>query len=300
MGRTHLAVLDSLAADRPVVVTAVADVDDAAVESHLAPGRRGWTAPLELIAEADVDAAVVATPDVTHAELVHACLDRALPVLCEKPLTTSSRDGAAIVEHERRAGGRLVQVGFMRRYDPAFAAVATAVRAGRVGAPAVVHTVHRNPVQAYAFEPSVLVRNSASHDVDLVRWITREEVAEVSVDEAPGAGPGFAALLLRLRTSGGVVSTSELVYGPGCGYVVALEVTGSTGGAGTPAEQSADWTRRFDVAYRRQLLTWVDAGRAGVPDPHGATAADGLAVSRVLEAADEAWTTGRTVRLERQ
>lgn len=300
MGRTHLAGLESLAVERPVAVTAVADVDDAAVESHAGPGRRGWTAPLELLAEADVDAVVVATPDPTHATLVHACLDQGLPVLCEKPLTTSSGDGAAVVEHERRAGGGLVQVGFMRRYDPAFAAVATAVHEGRVGAPAVVRTVHRNPVQAYAFEPSVLVVNSASHDVDLVRWVTGEEVAEVSVDEAPGAEPGFAALLLRLRTSGGVVSTSELVYGPGCGYVVGLEVTGNAGGVATPAEPSADWTRRFDEAYRRQLRAWVDAVRAGAPDPRGARAADGLAVSRVLEAAEHAWTTGRTVQLERR
>lgn len=298
MGRTHLSVLDALGAGRPVAVTAVADVDDAAVEAHLADGRRGWTAPLDLLAEADVDAVVVATPDASHAELVRACLERGLPVLCEKPLTTSAQDSAALVELERRGGRRLVQVGFMRRYDPAFAAVADAVHAGAVGTVAVVRTVHRNPVQAYAFQPSVLVRNSASHDVDLVRWVTGEEVVEVAVDEARAAGDGFAALLLRTRTSGGTVTTSELVYGPGCGYVVGLEVTGGRGGAATPVERTGDWTGRFDEAYRRQLAGWVAAVRAGRPDPRGATAADGLAVSRVLEAADEAWTTGRSVRLE--
>ncbi len=301
MGRTHLAVLDALAAERPVAVTAVADVDGAAVEAHLAAGRRGWTAPVDLVAEADVDAVVVASPDASHAELVRACLDRGLPVLCEKPLTTSVQDSAALVELERSRGRRLVQVGFMRRYDPAFAAVADAVHAGAagtVGTVAVVRTVHRNPVEAYAFEPSVLVRNSASHDVDLVRWVTGEEVVEVAVDATRRAGDDFAALLLRMRTSGGTVTTSELVYGPGCGYVVGLEVTGARGGAATPGERSADWTRRFDEAYRRQLTGWVDAVRAGGPDPRGASATDGLAVSRVLEAADEAWTTGRTVRLE--
>ncbi|GAB3591134.1 Gfo/Idh/MocA family oxidoreductase [Angustibacter peucedani] len=298
MGRTHLAGLLALGVDQPLEVSAVADVDDAAVDAHLAPGRRGWTTPLELVAEADVDAVVVAAPDAAHAELVHACLDRALPVLCEKPLTTSVAASAAVVEHELRTGRQLVQVGFMRRYDPAFAAVADAVHAGEVGPPAVVRTVHRNPVEAYAFEPSVLVRNSASHDVDLLRWVTGDEVVEVGVDEARDAGPGFAAFLLRTRTSGGTVTSTELVYGPGCGYVVGLEVTGLDGAVATPAERSPDWTRRFDDAYRRQLAGWVEGLRSGRPDPRGATAADGLAVSRVLDAADEAWTTGRTVRLE--
>ncbi|GAB3677037.1 Gfo/Idh/MocA family protein [Angustibacter aerolatus] len=287
MGRAHAQVLQALPG---VAVTAVADVSDAAVAAVVErTGAVGTGDGLQLAAGADVDALVVASPDATHAALVRAALDRDLPVLCEKPLTTSVADSAALVELE--SGRGLVQVGFMRRHDPAFAAVADAVHAGRVGAPSVLRTVHRNPVSAYAFEPSVLWRNSASHDVDLVRWTTGCDVVEVSCEPAPD-GPDFAAVLLRLRTTSGAVSVSELSYGAHQDYEVGLEVSGAGGVVGTPLERSPDWTHRFDEAYRRQLVAWVDAVRAGRTDPRAATAADGLAVTVVLEAADASWRAG--------
>jgi myo-inositol 2-dehydrogenase / D-chiro-inositol 1-dehydrogenase len=293
MGRTHLAALRSL----PVSVAAVADVQEAAVADAVsATGARGWTDGLELLSQADLDGVIVASPDPSHAALVSACLDRGLPVLCEKPLTTSVADSAALVERESRAGRRLVQVGFMRRYDPAFADVAHAVHEGRVGAPALVRTVHRNPVSAYAFEPSTLTENSASHDVDLLRWVTGHDVTEVSCSSAAGADATFAAMLLRASTSGGVVASTELVYGPASGYDVGLEVVGRGGVVATPpAATGGDWTDRFDEAYLRQARAWVRSVASGRPDPDGASAVDGLAVSCVLEAAERSRRAGGAV-----
>jgi myo-inositol 2-dehydrogenase/D-chiro-inositol 1-dehydrogenase len=295
MGRTHLQALRALG---PAVrVVAVADVDGSAVARAVeGTDAHGGTEGLELVGRSDVDAVVVASPDPTHAALVEACLQRGLPVLCEKPLTTSVADSAALVEREASGGRRLVQVGFMRRYDPAFADVAHAVHGGRVGAPAVVRTVHRNPVHAYAFEPSTLTENSASHDVDLLRWVTGDDVAEVSCHSAPGADERFTALLLQARTTRGVLACTELVYGPACGYDVGLEVVGRDGVAGTPPTATGgDWTDRFDEAYLRQVRAWVRSVAEGHPDPDGATALDGLAVSCVLEAAERSRREGGTV-----
>jgi myo-inositol 2-dehydrogenase/D-chiro-inositol 1-dehydrogenase len=295
MGRTHLEALSALGPAARVV--AVADVDESAVARAVeGTDVRGGTDGFELVGHGDLDAVVVASPDATHAGLVHACLDRGLPVLCEKPLTTSVADSATLVEREASLGRRLVQVGFMRRYDPAFAEVAHTVLGGKVGAPAVVRTVHRNPVHAYAFEPSTLTTNSASHDVDLLRWVTGEDVAQVSCWSAPGADERFAAMLLRARTAGGVVASTELVYGPACGYDVGLEVVGRDGIAATPATATGgDWTDRFDEAYLRQVRAWVRSVAEGRPDPDGATALDGLAVSCVLEAAERSRREGGTV-----
>jgi myo-inositol 2-dehydrogenase / D-chiro-inositol 1-dehydrogenase len=294
MGRTHLAALRSL--NGAVSVDAVADVDSAAVAAAVeGTGARGWTDGLDLLAHADLDGVVVASPDATHAALVSACLDRGLSVLCEKPLTTSVADSASLVEREASLGRRLVQVGFMRRYDPAFADVAHAVLDGRVGAPAIVRTVHRNPVSAYAFEPSTLTENSASHDVDLVRWVTGHDVTEVSCSQAV-ADATFAAMLLRTSTSGGVVTSTELVYGPGFAYDVGLEVVGREGVVGTPPTATGgDWTERFDEAYLRQDRAWVRSVASARPDPDGASALDGLAVSCVLEAAERSRRAGGAV-----
>ncbi|GMA88120.1 hypothetical protein GCM10025868_33700 [Angustibacter aerolatus] len=108
MGRAHAQVLQALPG---VAVTAVADVSDAAVAAVVErTGAVGTGDGLQAAAGADVDALVVASPDATHAALVRAALDRDLPVLCEKPLTTSVADSAALVEPgvgARPGAGRL-------------------------------------------------------------------------------------------------------------------------------------------------------------------------------------------------
>ena len=292
MGRTHLRVLRSLAG---VEVVAVADVVPGALVG--AGPASTYDDPLALVRDADVDALLVASSDATHAELVLACLDRGLPVLCEKPLTTSVDDTLAILAAESARGRRLVQVGFMRRFDPAFVAVHDVVRAGAVGAPAVVHTVHRNPVSSYAFTPAVLVTNSASHDVDLVRWITGDEIAVVSAAVAPAPDERFASVLLRLTTTGGVLASTELTYGPGCAYDVRCEVVGRTGSVATPPDEGGDgaWVHRFDEAYRRQDAAWVASVHG---DPVGAGVLDGLANALVLAAAGRSLATGQPVTLD--
>ncbi|MEO7744914.1 MAG: Gfo/Idh/MocA family oxidoreductase [Actinomycetota bacterium] len=289
MGRAHLRVLRSLAG---VEVVAVADVAPGALVG-VGPATT-YDDPLALVGSADVDAVLVASSDATHAELVLACLERGLPVLCEKPLTTSVRDTMAILAAESVSGRRLVQVGFMRRFDPAFAAVHDAVRAGAVGAPAVIHTVHRNPVSSYPFTPAVLVTSSASHDVDLVRWITGEEIALVSATPAPAPDVRFASVLLRLTTTGGVLASTELTYGPSCAYDVRCEVVGRTGSVATPPDEGGDgaWVHRFDEAYRRQDAAWVASVRG---DPVGAGVLDGLANAVVLAGAEQSLATGQPV-----
>ncbi len=296
MGRTHVAVLTGMAG---VAVTAVSDVDPTALAAVAdATGAVADDDPLRLVRTADVDALLIASPDATHAALLHAGLDRGLPVLCEKPLTTSVDDGLAVLERERAAGRRLVQVGFMRRFDPAFASVHDAVASGRTGRPALVHTVHRNPVSSYAFSPAVLVLNSASHDVDLVRWYTGEEIAQVTATAAPGADATAATVLLRMVTTSGALASTELTYGQACGYDVRAEVVGPDGVAATlPGDQDGDWVDRFADAYRAQDLAWTSALRSGADLP-GASTLDALAGSAVLEAAGRSFESGRTVAVD--
>ena len=87
-----------------------------------------------LIASPDVDAVVICSPDFTHAELVLACLEAEKPVMCEKPLALTIAESAALVDAEVTLGRRLVQVGFMRRYDTSLSALRDALRGGELGA----------------------------------------------------------------------------------------------------------------------------------------------------------------------
>ncbi len=134
MGRTHLRLLRAMPG---VSVVAVADVAPAALRA--AGPVTTYDDPLALVGEAQVDAVLVASSDAAHAAVLLACLAKELPVLCEKPLTTTVVDAQRVVDREVAIGRRLVQVGFMRRFDPAFRAVRDAVQDGAVGRPAVVH-----------------------------------------------------------------------------------------------------------------------------------------------------------------
>jgi predicted dehydrogenase len=108
-------------------VIAVAD-PSATVRAHL-EGR--WqvavaATPQELF-EKKLDAVLVATPDALHARLIIAALDRGLHVFTEKPLCYAIEDADAVIA-ARDEAKRVVQVGYMKRFDPAYEALASMVR----------------------------------------------------------------------------------------------------------------------------------------------------------------------------
>jgi predicted dehydrogenase len=72
----------------------------------------------ELLETTDLDAVLIASPNGAHADQVLEALDAGLHVLVEKPLCLSVEDAERIVAARDRAG-RVVQVGYMKRYDPA-------------------------------------------------------------------------------------------------------------------------------------------------------------------------------------
>jgi predicted dehydrogenase len=75
--------------------------------------------PMALLEDASVDAIVVCSPAGTHADVTVAALDAGLHVLVEKPMCITLADADRIVAARDRAG-RIVQVGTMKRFDPAF------------------------------------------------------------------------------------------------------------------------------------------------------------------------------------
>src|SRR5271165_248944 len=75
----------------------------------------------DMLQNKDIRSVLIATPDKFHASAVRACAAGGKDILCEKPLATNLADAHAALEAVSRAGVRL-QVGFMRRYDPAYAA----------------------------------------------------------------------------------------------------------------------------------------------------------------------------------
>ena len=151
MGAFHVDLLST--AVKGVTITVVNDFVQAKADDVAARiGARVVADPIAAINDPEVDAVLLATPGSTHAEQVNACLDAGKPVLCEKPLTTDIASSDAIVEKEKALGKQLIQVGFMRRFDPEYAALKQLIVSGGLGNPLMVHCTHRNPSGAGALQ----------------------------------------------------------------------------------------------------------------------------------------------------
>jgi myo-inositol 2-dehydrogenase/D-chiro-inositol 1-dehydrogenase len=252
---------------------------------------------LELIASPEVDAVVVASSPETHEPLVRACLEAGKPVLCEKPLATSAEAGRRLVEAEAATGRRLIDVGFMRRYDDCYRDLKRRLDAGEIGDPLLVHCVHRNADIPDSFDQRLAITDSVVHEVDVARWLLGDEIAAVSVitGRATRHAPDGVRdpQIVLLETRGGVVVEVESFLRARYGYDVRCEVVGETGTLAlpVPATIARGFEDRFGQAYRDELEEWVSGA------PGGASASDGYAASVVTEACVRAAETGVRVEL---
>ena len=146
----------------------------------------------ELIASGAVDAVLVASWGPTHEEYVLAAIKAGKPVFCEKPLATTKDACLRIMDAEMARGRRLVQVGFMRRYDAGYQALKAALNEGTIGTPLLMHCAHRNrSAPPYGFTTEAMIADSAVHEIDL-DWLN-------AVAAQTSTGP---RLLGRLRSRG--------------------------------------------------------------------------------------------------
>ena len=122
MGADHVARITSKIAGARVAVVNDYVTEKAEQIAAKIPGCRAISDPLDAIADPDVDAVVLATPGPTHEKQLLACLEHGKPVMCEKPLTTDVATSLEVVKREAELGKRLIQVGFMRRFDHEYAA----------------------------------------------------------------------------------------------------------------------------------------------------------------------------------
>ena len=103
------------------------------------------------------------------------------PVFCEKPPATTAEDCLRIVEAERAHGRRLVQVGFMRRFDPGYRQMREVLSTGSPGAPLIVHCAHRNPAVPESYHSAMAAQDTAVHETDVLRWLLDDEIVSAQV-----------------------------------------------------------------------------------------------------------------------
>ena len=312
MGSSHIQMLaDWVPAAR---VVAVYDADEARAKDVAAGvGAEASASGVALIASSDVDAVLIAAPDPLHEELALTCLEAGKPTLCEKPLATTLEGSRRVVQAEVDLGRRLIQVGFMRRFDPAYLELRSAVQDGAVGDVRAMHCLHRN-AQAHptATSDGVLV-NSMIHEFDSVPWLLDDPLAAVTV-YAPQVPDGQIndIQVAVLETVGGAVVTVEVFVNARYGYDIHTEVVGTDGTTSLTSPYgistrrngsdgrvvSSDFVARFVDAYRIELAAWVAAVLGG--EPGGPSAWDGHLANLAAFAGVESLHGGGRVEIARE
>jgi myo-inositol 2-dehydrogenase / D-chiro-inositol 1-dehydrogenase len=286
----------------------ICDADQSRAKSVAdATGAKSVTGdPLAVINDASVDAVVIAAPDQFHAPLTLACIAAGKPVLCEKPLSQDSKECLAVLAAEEKRGKRLVQIGFMRRFDPSYTEIKSLLTRGDLGKALMFHCFHRNVSPAYDFRAEMAICNSAPHEFDVARWMLDTDYKSISVHR-PSAGGATAPVFMVLETVAGQLVNIEVNISATYGYDVRGELVGEKGTAFLRAPvhadinlglkqintYPADWRPRFVDAYRQQNRAWVKSINTGVPNL-GASAWDGYCSTVVAEAGVEALNTGKT------
>ena len=280
---------------------------------------KAYADPLAMIDDAAVDAIVIVTPTHTHRELVIAAAGRGKPIFCEKPPALALGE-IADMKAAITQSGVFFQMGFMRRFDPGYAAAKKQIDAGRIGMPLVFKATSRDP-----FRPSLEYANPASsggmlidmgiHDFDLARWFMGDVKtvaaigATIAYPELESVGDIDNAIASLTFTSGklGVVDlTRSGIYGYDIsteilglegtiriGYLRETPITVMTKAHGVSHDTVPYFMERFRDAYTNQLQNFAQNVLQQREPP--ITIDDGMEALRIGVAATRARESGSPV-----
>jgi myo-inositol 2-dehydrogenase/D-chiro-inositol 1-dehydrogenase len=266
------------------------------------------TDPEELAKSPEIDALLIASPDQFHASQIRLALKYKKPTLCEKPLASTLEDARAITkeidEAEAAVGKKLINIGFMRRFDPGFVKVKTEVESGKYGKPLYVRVVSRNHFSPGTTSEGILI-NSAVHDFDIYRWMFNSEWESVQpfhprhTDQAPEDVKDPLIFIATMKN--GIILMANASANGAAGYDTRAEVVCETGSieigpfgdvavrtldnyeANHGGKMEINWMKKFEQAYINELQAWADELETGVVNNNFATHKDALIANETAQ-----------------
>lgn len=194
-----------------------------------------------MLAEADLDAVLIATPSKLHAAMVQAALERDLHVFCEKPLTLDPNDAERLAATARERG-LVTQVGYHNRFVATFAEVKALLEAGAIGEVTHVFGEAYGPVvlkakgktwRSQRDQGGGCLYDYAAHVINLINWYLGEPV---------GVGGTALPRVFSRETDDGAFSTLHFPEGK-------------------TAQVSVDWSDESQRKMTTRINVWGTAGR---------------------------------------
>jgi myo-inositol 2-dehydrogenase/D-chiro-inositol 1-dehydrogenase/scyllo-inositol 2-dehydrogenase (NAD+) len=307
-------------------LTAVVDQDQNARETLASRYGAAAFAALEDALDAnDFDAVVITTPTPTHEPLAVLAAKNNKHIFCEKPMALTL-DECDAMKHAAQLAGVVLQLGFMRRFDPEFVAAFTRIEAGEIGKPMVLKSLTHGPGLPPPWARDLATSNGMmaevnSHDWDTLRWLAGSNYQRVyaEVSNFKGAERGvttehfYDCAIAQIRFESGALGTFSGVCPCEYGYDARVEIIGERGilqigdirgqavvvctnrdqGVVTPIYRT--WPERFAEAYIAEMRHFAECIRTGAQPRVGPD--DGRwAVAGVL-AATRSFLEGRPVEL---
>ena len=281
-----------------------------------------YTDVAELIANPDIEAVIIASPARFHSDLAVEAARAGKAVFCEKPMALTLDDARRVTEAARQAGV-VLQVGFNRRWDRAFADAHAAILAGKIGRPQLLRSLTRDPGPMTAdparIPPWTIFFETLIHDFDTLLWLNHGAratevyaIADALIKPEAKAGGLLDTAVVTIRFDNGAMAVAEASFSALYGYDIRGEVFGSAGML-TMGEVRKSSLRLFDAqgvssdtwrmdtaefidAYTAEFAGFVQSVRTGVvsgPGGEDACAALEIALACVASVKD-----GRPVSLQ--
>ena len=247
-----------------------------------------YTSLEEALTQCDFDAVVITTPTPTHKDLSTLAARAGKHVFLEKPMALNLSECDQIIGETQRNHVYL-QLGFMRRFDPEFAAAAQRIRAGEIGRPMMIKSLTHGPGLPPIWARDLSTSNGMlaevnSHDWDTLRWLMGSDLERVYTEIANIKGKKldvetenfYDNVMVSVRFENGSLGSITGICPCGYGYDARVEIVGEEGimqigelkgqaivvctnrdlGLITPIYRT--WPERFAWGYINEMRHFVD------------------------------------------
>ncbi len=208
MGSHHLRLLRDM---RDVEIVAVVDVDRERGERAVAdnPGARAYESLTDALEAHELDFACIALPVAELPGATHAALDAGLNVLVEKPMAPDEEQALGMIR-AAESRGLALGVGHVERFNPAVVALRDRLEEGLIGR---VHQLHARRLSPFPNRDGArgVSLDLATHDIDVMRFVTGEEVERVYAEVAsPLSGDNEDLICATVRFGGDATGLLEV------------------------------------------------------------------------------------------
>ena len=266
-------------------LTAVADpLEGKAKEVAAELGVKKWEEnPDNIFEDPNIDAVVIVTPTSTHGEMIKKAARNGKHIFVEKPLTDTIKEAEEVIQTVEE-NNVFCQVGFMRRFDPAYHDAKKRIDAGEIGKPIYFKGITRDqgsPPAEFIKHSGGIFMDCSIHDYDIARYLMGTEIKSVSghgkvlmnpfMKEFNDVDQGISYVEFENGAIGDIEASRNSPYG----HDIRTEIIGTEGslfiGAlrnqnvtlmnskGSNHEIVPDFQTRFDDAYRLELEMFVES-----------------------------------------